>query len=168
MLLWSAELTEVQSYSQKPKVHVVQNVDQAGCYVRLRVVGHDKQGRTNSFDIRKKDSTYNIRTSSGQNRWRRRMELMELYRKPDIGRFIKINGLRWFGHVQRMDENRIPKKLLKTKPEGKTSAGRPKGRWMDAASANLRTLGVSSLETLAADRSGRRSMLEKAKTHNGL
>ena len=105
-----------------------------------------------------------------QNRWRRRFnhELMELYREPDIGRFIKINRLRWLGHVQRMDENRIPKKLLKTKPEGKRSAGMPKVRWMDAASANLRTLGVSSLETLAADRSGWRNMLEKAKTHNGL
>ena len=105
-----------------------------------------------------------------QNRWRRRFnhELMELYREPDISRFIKINRLRWLGHVQRMDENRVPKKLLVTKPEGKRSAGRPKARWMDAALANLRTLGVSSLETLAADRSGWRNMLEKAKTHKGL
>ena len=56
-----------------------------------------------------------------QNRWRRRFnhELMELYREPDIGRFIKINRLRWLGHMQRMGENRVPKKLLKTKPEGK-------------------------------------------------
>ena len=105
-----------------------------------------------------------------QNRWRRRYnhELMQLYREPDIVRFTKINRLRWLGHVQRMDENRVPKKLLKTKPEGKRSAGRPKARWMDAATANLKTLGVRSLETLAADRSGWRSMLEKAKTHKGL
>ena len=105
-----------------------------------------------------------------QNRWRRRYnhELMQLYREPDIVRFTKINRLRWLGHVQRMDENRVPKKLLKTKPEGKRSAGRPKARWIDAATANLKTLGVRSLETLAADRSGWRSMLEKAKTHKGL
>ncbi len=78
-----------------------------------------------------------------QNRWRRRFnhELMQLYREPDIVRTTKVNRLRWLGHVQRMDDNRVPKKLLKTKPEGKKSAGRPKSRWCDAAFANLRTVG---------------------------
>lgn len=105
-----------------------------------------------------------------QNRWRRRYnhELMQLYREPDIVRTTKVNRLRWLGHVQRMEDNRIPKKVLKTKPEGKRSAGRPKARWCDAAFANLRTVGVTSWETLAADRPGWRSMLEKAKTLNGL
>ena len=105
-----------------------------------------------------------------QNRWRRRLnhELMELYREPDIVKTTKINRLRWLGHVQRMGENRVPKKLLETKPEGKRSAGRPKSRWCDAAFANLKTVGVTSWKTLAADRSGWRSMLEKAKTLNGL
>lgn len=105
-----------------------------------------------------------------QNRWRRRFnhELMQLYREPDIVRTTKINRLRWLGHVQRMDDNRVPKKLLKTKPEGKRSAGRPKSRWFDAAFANLKTVGVTSWEALAADRPSWRSMLEKAKTLNGL
>ena len=105
-----------------------------------------------------------------QNRWRRRFnhELMQLYREPNIVRTTKINRLRWLGHVQRMGDNRIPKKLLKTKPEGKRSAGRPKSRWSDAAFANLRTVGVTSWEELAADRPGWRTMLEKAKTLNGL
>lgn len=105
-----------------------------------------------------------------QNRWRRRYnhELMQLYSEADIVRTTKINRLRWLGHVQRMDGNRIPKKLLNTKPEGKRSAGRPKARWYDAAIADLRTAGVTSWETLAENRPGWRSMLEKAKTLNGL
>ncbi len=105
-----------------------------------------------------------------QNRWRRRFnhELMQLYKEPDIVRTTKVNRLRWLGHVQRMDDNRVPKKLLRTKPEGKRSAGRPKSRWCDAAFANLRTVGVTSWEELAADRSSWRTMLEKAKTLNGL
>lgn len=105
-----------------------------------------------------------------QNKWRRRFnhELKRLYKEPDLVRMTKINRLRWLGHVQRMDDHRVPKKILKTKPEGKRSAGRPKSRWCDAAFVDLNTVGVSRWETLAADRSGWRSMLEKAKTLNGL
>lgn len=39
-----------------------------------------------------------------------------------------------------------PKRLLWTKPEGRRTAGIPKVRWMDAATANLKTLGVRSFE----------------------
>jgi len=30
--------------------------------------------------------------------------------KPTITETIRVHRLRWFGHVQRMEENRIPKK----------------------------------------------------------
>ena len=49
-----------------------------------------------------------------------------------------------------MDDQRVPKKVMRTRPDGRRKAGRPKARWMDAATANLRTLGVNNLETLAA------------------
>src|ERR1700743_1048580 len=41
-----------------------------------------------------------------ENNWRRRFnhELYELYAEPDMVKYIKINRLRWFGHVLRMDE----------------------------------------------------------------
>jgi len=31
-------------------------------------------------------------------------------KKPTIIETIRLNRLRWFGHVQRMEENRIPKR----------------------------------------------------------
>jgi cobyrinic acid a,c-diamide synthase len=37
----------------------------------------------------------------------------------DIQNQIQRNGLRWFGHVKRMDEHRIPKRLLDMKMAGK-------------------------------------------------
>ena len=33
-------------------------------------------------------------------------------KKPTIIETIRLNRLRWFGHVQRMEENRIPKSII--------------------------------------------------------
>jgi hypothetical protein len=35
-----------------------------------------------------------------------------MVKKPTITETIRLNRLHWFGHVQRMEENRIPKKVL--------------------------------------------------------
>jgi hypothetical protein len=32
--------------------------------------------------------------------------------KPTIIETVRLNRLRWFGHVQRREENRIPKRVL--------------------------------------------------------
>jgi hypothetical protein len=36
----------------------------------------------------------------------------EIVKKPTIMETIRLHRLRWFGHVQRMEENRIPKRVL--------------------------------------------------------
>jgi hypothetical protein len=38
-------------------------------------------------------------------------EIYAIVKKPTITETIRLNRLRWFGHVQRMDENRIPKSI---------------------------------------------------------
>ena len=40
----------------------------------------------------------------------------------------KIN---WREHIQRMDDNRLPKTILNYKPEGRRNIGRPQTRWED-------------------------------------
>jgi hypothetical protein len=39
-------------------------------------------------------------------------EIYVSVKKPTIKETIRLNRLCWFGHVQRMDENRIPKRVL--------------------------------------------------------
>lgn len=94
--------------------------------------------------------------------------IYELIDEPDIVRHIKINRLRWFGHVLRMDDERVPLKMLNGHPDGTRKAGRPKGRWKDAVESNLKSIRVSDWRTLALNRSGWKSMLEEAKTKRWL
>jgi len=46
--------------------------------------------------------------------WRIRMnhELNEFIENADIVRFVKSRRIAWLGHVMRMDEKRIPKRIL--------------------------------------------------------
>jgi hypothetical protein len=39
---------------------------------------------------------------------------------------IKTKQLRWYGHVQRMEEGRLPKEVMKWRPPGRRKRGRPK------------------------------------------
>jgi len=44
---------------------------------------------------------------------------------------IEQNQLTWYGHVQRMAEERLPKIALKGMPKQKRARGRPKKNWME-------------------------------------
>ena len=44
---------------------------------------------------------------------------------------IKTKQLEWYGHVQRMEEGRLPKKVMKWSPPGRRKRGRPKLTWAE-------------------------------------
>ena len=46
--------------------------------------------------------------------------------------------LRWFGHVERMEKNRIAKRVYVGECDGSRSVGRLKKRWIDTTNDNLR------------------------------
>jgi len=54
---------------------------------------------------------------------------------------IRLNRLRWFGHVQRMEENRIPKRILCMNLGTKRLRGRPRNRWQDEVREDGRMVG---------------------------
>ena len=46
---------------------------------------------------------------------------------------ISLNRIHWFGHLQRMEENRIPKTVLFMNLGTTRLRGRPRSRWQDEA-----------------------------------
>jgi hypothetical protein len=42
---------------------------------------------------------------------------------------IKTKKLQWYGHVQRMEERRLPKEVMKWRPPGRRKRGRPQLTW---------------------------------------
>ena len=56
---------------------------------------------------------------------------MQVLKKPTITETKILNGLRLFLHVQRMEENRIPKRALYMNLGTTKLKGRPRNRWQD-------------------------------------
>jgi hypothetical protein len=52
-------------------------------------------------------------------------ELNELIKGEDIVRFIKAQRLQWLGHVERMNEMAMPKRMLQGKIHTTRKIGRP-------------------------------------------
>jgi hypothetical protein len=52
-------------------------------------------------------------------------EIMGVKEKPDIIDIIKKKRLQWYGHVKRMQEERLPKLIMELIPGKKKKRGRP-------------------------------------------
>ncbi|KAJ4450075.1 hypothetical protein ANN_01482 [Periplaneta americana] len=79
--------------------------------------------------------------------WRIRynQEITQLIKGEDIVRFIKSLRLQWLGHLERMDENRIPLKVFKARCYSTRERGRPRIRWMDNVMEDLKIMNVRRL-----------------------
>jgi hypothetical protein len=102
--------------------------------------------------------------------WRRRYNegLYQLFEKPDIVTCIKINRLRWCGHVVRMDPQRTVQKVFNSKPCRSSKIGRPKLRWEDGVLQDIRPLDIRNWRDMVMRREEWQRLLWKAKAHPGL
>jgi len=51
--------------------------------------------------------------------------------KPTVIETVRLNRLHWFGHVQRMEENRIPKRILYMNFGTTSLRGGTRNKWQD-------------------------------------
>jgi hypothetical protein len=71
--------------------------------------------------------------------WRTRNneEIDTILRKEYIVRLVKGRRISWIGHVERMKDSRMPKRVMREKIYTKRRRSRPKVRWLDDVQEDL-------------------------------
>jgi hypothetical protein len=102
-----------------------------------------------------------------KNEWRIRKneEIEALMKEENIVRFIKSLRLTWYRHVNRMEDNKNVKDIMKCNPIDRIARGRPKSRWKDDVEADLRAM---NWNTSVEEELARKQIVEQAETHSGL
>jgi hypothetical protein len=79
-------------------------------------------------------------------------EVHKLYGKLELVSEVKKRRLQYLGHVVRMEEKRVPKKILDQHPEGRRKPGRLRKRWLDDVTKDLEVFGLRGWRRQALDK----------------
>ena len=82
-----------------------------------------------------------------------------------MGKRAKIS---WLGHLERMVEDMMPKKIFTQELEGARRRGRPRKGWKEEVERDLQVLGVRRWRELVIDREKWKDIVRQAKAHSGL
>ena len=74
--------------------------------------------------------------------------------RRELAAGVDMNVLRWFGHVERMDNERLLKKVINAKVNRRSARGRPRFGWTDGVkrALNDRGMDVREVSERARDR----------------
>jgi hypothetical protein len=86
----------------------------------------------------------------------------------NIVKWIKGQRISWLGHLERMEEDRMPKKIFTQELEGTRRKGKPRKRWREEAERDLQVLEVRRWRELVIDRTKLKDTVRQAKAHNEL
>ena len=90
-------------------------------------------------------------------------ELEEMSKGENIVKWIKGQRISWLGHLERMEEDRMPKKIFAQELEGTRRRGRPRKGWKEEAERDLQVLGVRRWRKLVTDRKNGRILFDRPK-----
>jgi hypothetical protein len=111
---------------------------------------------------------YRKKKKKGEWKIRRNRELEELNKGGNIVKWIKRQRISWLGHLERMEEDRMPKKIFTQELEGTRRRGRPTKRWREEVERDLQVLEMRRWRELVIDRDKWRSIVRQVKAHSGL
>jgi hypothetical protein len=72
------------------------------------------------------------------------------------------------GHLERMENDRMPKKIFTQEMEETRRRGRPRKGWREEVERDLQVLGVRRSRELVIDKEKWRRIIRQAKAHSGL
>jgi hypothetical protein len=90
-----------------------------------------------------------------------------LSKRENTVKWIKGQRISWLGHLERMVEDRMPKKNFTQELEGTRQRGRPRKGWREVE-RDLQVLGVRRWRELVIDRDKWKGIVRQAKAHSGL
>jgi hypothetical protein len=111
---------------------------------------------------------YGPKYENGDWKSRTNWELEEMNEGENIVKWIKGQRINWLGHLERMEEDRMPKKIFTQELEGRRRRGRPRKRWKEEVERDLQVLGLRRWRELLTDRKKWSNIVRQAKAHSGL
>jgi hypothetical protein len=111
---------------------------------------------------------YGAKYEDGEWKSRTNRVPVELSKGENVVKWIKGQRISWLGHLQRMEDDEMTKKIFTQELEGTKRRGRPRKGWREEAERDLQVLGVRRWRELAIDRDKWRGIVRQAKAHSGL
>ena len=111
---------------------------------------------------------YGPKYENGEWKSRTNREIEEMNKGENIVKWKKEQMISWLGHLERMEEDRMPKKIYTQELGGTRRRGRPRKRWKEEVERDLQVLGVRRWRELVADRKKWKNIFRQAKAHSGL
>jgi len=111
---------------------------------------------------------YGPKYEDGEWKSRTNREQEEMSKGENIVKWIMGQRISWLGHLERIEEDRMPKKIFNQGLEGTRRRGRPRKGWREEVERDLQVLGVRRCRKLVIDREKWRDIVRQAKVHSGL
>ena len=73
-----------------------------------------------------------------------------MYKDDQLTKKIQVQRLRWLGHLARMNDDNVAKRVFERNPEGRRGRCRPKLKWKDSVLEDYQKLGVGLAWRIAA------------------
>jgi hypothetical protein len=103
---------------------------------------------------------------NGESKSRTNRELGEMSKGENLVKWIRGQRISWLGHLERMKEDRMPRKIFTQELEGTRHRGRPRKGWKEEVERVLQVLGVRRRRGLVTDRKKWKDSVRQAKAHS--